>query len=63
MKSTLVALGNGRYRVLAEGWYADVELFWAEGSREWCADVLATNSTLPEYQIADLAVALITQEN
>lgn len=56
------ALGNGKYRILAQGWWADVQLFWGEGSREWCADVLATNSTEPEYKIADLAVAAICGE-
>jgi len=55
------ALGNGKYRVLAAGWFADVEYFFAEGSREWCVDVLQTNSALPEYEIADIAVKAIQE--
>jgi hypothetical protein len=57
----VLALGGGKYRVLADGWLADVEYFWAEGSREWCADVLYTNSALPEYQVADIAVKAIQE--
>lgn len=55
----VVELGNSLYRLLASGWFADVELFYADESQKWCADVKHTNSTLPAHKIADLAVQAI----
>ncbi len=57
----IIAQGSGKYRVLADGWLADVEIFWADGSEEWACDVLATNSALPEYRLADLCLELIRE--
>lgn len=55
------AKGMGIYRVFWPGGFADLELFWADGSREWCADIRLTNRPdVPEYIIADAAVAAIT---
>ena len=57
-----IAYGNSRYRLLARTWYADVEIFFAEGSSCWRADVLATNSTMAETEIADIAMVCICPE-
>lgn len=49
-------IGEGQYRVLAQGWWADVEYRWDRATDTWQIAVLDTNA-YGRIALADIALA------
>ena len=48
--------GDGQYRILAEGWWADVEYRWGRATDEWRVAILDSNA-YGRVPLRDIALA------